>query len=52
MITRYKRRFTIMILVAVLFLNGCGYKDIEKRFFVVSIGVDIAKDKTKNIWLV
>ncbi|MBM7652986.1 Ger(x)C family spore germination protein [Neobacillus cucumis] len=48
MITRYKWRFTIMILVAVLCLNGCGFKDIEKRFFVVSIGVDLAKDKTKK----
>jgi spore germination protein KC len=35
----------IMILVSVFFLlSGCGFKDIEKRFFVVAIGIDPAKN--------
>ena len=27
-----------------LLLSGCGYKDIDKRLFVVSIGVDLAQN--------
>ncbi|WML44164.1 Ger(x)C family spore germination protein [Neobacillus sp. PS3-40] len=29
-------------------LGGCGYKDIDKRFFVVSVGIDPAKGHLKK----
>ncbi len=29
-------------------IGGCGFKDIDKRFFVVSIGVDKAKTKSNR----
>jgi spore germination protein KC len=29
-------------------INGCGFKDIDKRLFVVSIGIDPAKDSSKK----
>jgi spore germination protein KC len=38
----------LLILLSCLALSACGFKDIEKRFFVVSIGVDTAKDHTKK----
>ena len=37
-----------MTLLAVLLLSGCGFKDIDKRFFVVSVGVDLAQDSPKK----
>lgn len=30
----------IPIILAVVLISGCGFKDIDKRFFAVSIGVD------------
>lgn len=30
------------------FLSGCGFKDIDKRLFVVSIGIDPAKNSEKK----
>lgn len=39
---------TAIILVSIMFLTGCGYKDIDKRMFAVSIGVDAAKDSSKK----
>ncbi|WML39273.1 Ger(x)C family spore germination protein [Neobacillus sp. OS1-2] len=38
----------VITLLSVLLLNGCGFKDIDKRFFVVSIGVDVAKNSPKK----
>lgn len=39
----------IIILAGTIFLlSGCGYKDIDKRFFVVGIGVDPVKDSQKK----
>lgn len=38
----------LMVFFCVLLLAGCGYKDIDKRFFAVSIGVDMAKNSSKN----
>ncbi|MCM3160117.1 Ger(x)C family spore germination protein [Metabacillus litoralis] len=35
----------LIVAAAFLFLGGCGYKDIDRRFFVVSIGVDKSDDK-------
>ena len=34
--------------VLLLLLSGCGYKDIDKRLFVVSIGVDQADNSSKK----
>ncbi|TXC91573.1 Ger(x)C family spore germination protein [Metabacillus litoralis] len=42
------RRLLLLTIVLLLFLtSGCGYKDIDKRFFVVSIGVDKSKEENK-----
>lgn len=38
----------IILLLSVLLVGGCGYKDIDKRFFAVSIGVDAAKNSSKK----
>jgi spore germination protein KC len=39
----------IMTIGSLLFLlSGCGYKDIEKRTFVLAIGIDPAKNATKD----
>ncbi|WP_251551808.1 Ger(x)C family spore germination protein [Neobacillus muris] len=48
MIFSRKRHWFILILSASLILNGCGYKDIDKRFFVLAIGIDPAKHSTKR----
>jgi spore germination protein KC len=37
----------ICMLVFVTLLSGCGYRDIDKRFFVVAIGIDKSADKKK-----
>ncbi|WP_066064866.1 Ger(x)C family spore germination protein [Neobacillus soli] len=41
-------RLVVIILSSIILLNGCGFKDIDKRFFVVSIGVDLAKNSSKK----
>lgn len=40
-------KITIFFSVALL-LSSCGYKDIDKRFFVVTIGVDKAEQEDKK----
>ncbi|WP_226668364.1 Ger(x)C family spore germination protein [Metabacillus litoralis] len=42
-----KKKALLLIIAFVLFLSGCGYKDIDKRFFVVAIGVDKSAEKEK-----
>lgn len=42
-----KLRWTLPLL-SILLLGGCGYKDIDKRFFAVSIGIDAAKSQSKQ----
>ncbi|MBS4211472.1 MULTISPECIES: Ger(x)C family spore germination protein [Neobacillus] len=37
-----------IIVIGSLLLTGCGFKDIDKRLFVVSIGVDLAKNSSKK----
>lgn len=32
----------------IIIVPGCGYKDIDKRFFVVSIGIDLNENKEKS----
>lgn len=47
-----KRGFLIACLfLLVLGISGCGFKDIDKRFFVVALGID-ASEKEKNHYLV
>lgn len=43
-----KWKTVIFICVMTLLISGCGYKDIDKRLFVVSIGVDLAKNSPKK----
>ncbi|WP_456278608.1 Ger(x)C family spore germination protein [Bacillus sp. AK128] len=44
-----KKWILLMILFVILFsLSSCGYKDIDKRFFVVSIGVDESEKKEQK----
>lgn len=38
----------IIILLTSLLISGCGFKDIDKRLFVVSIGVDSTKNSSKK----
>lgn len=38
----------LMVLLCVLLLAGCGYKDIDKRFFAVSMGIDMSKNPSKK----
>lgn len=38
-----KKILYVFILPTLILLSGCGFKDIDKRFFVVTIGVDKAE---------
>lgn len=43
-----KRIILLFIVLAALFdASGCGFKDIDKRFFVVAMGVDYTAQKDK-----
>ncbi|WP_042356031.1 Ger(x)C family spore germination protein [Bacillus rubiinfantis] len=47
------KRIQLSFLVcALLFINGCGFKDIDKRLFVVSIGIDLAPEDSNKEYLV
>lgn len=35
-----------LLLLLCLILSGCGFKDIDKRFFVVAMGIDKSEDPT------
>ncbi|MGG3798693.1 Ger(x)C family spore germination protein [Metabacillus fastidiosus] len=41
------KRIVVLISI-VLVLSSCGYKDIDKRFFVVTIGIDKAENENKK----
>lgn len=43
-----KQLITFLIISLTFSLVGCGFKDIDKRFFVVSIGVDKATNSEKK----
>ncbi|MGJ7909755.1 Ger(x)C family spore germination protein [Neobacillus sp. LXY-1] len=43
----YLQHVFLILLISVL-LTGCGFKDIDKRFFAVSVGVDPAKNTSKK----
>jgi spore germination protein KC len=38
----------VFFLSFILILTSCGYKDIDKRFFVVSIGVDMSEKEDED----
>jgi spore germination protein KC len=40
--------YLFLFIVTTIFLTGCGFKDIDKRLFVVSIGIDPAKNSEKK----
>jgi spore germination protein KC len=44
----FKWSWAFLLSTVLLFLGGCGFKDIDKRFFVVAIGVDQAKNNAKK----
>ncbi|GFZ32636.1 germination protein [Clostridium zeae] len=46
-----KYRLLILILYVTLLITGCGFKDIDKRFFVVSMGID-QSEKSINSYIV
>ena len=46
-----KRVILLFISCSIFFLSSCGYKDIDKRYFVVSIGVDKGKNDLYDITL-
>lgn len=41
----FKRSLLLALVVTLSLISACGYKDIDKRFFVVSIGVDPSEQK-------
>jgi spore germination protein KC len=38
----------LIVSMMAFFLTGCGFKDIDKRLFVVSVGIDPAKNSSKK----
>lgn len=42
------KKFSLLISIfVVLLLSGCGFRDIDKRFFVVAIGIDPSENAQK-----
>lgn len=39
----------LLIVSYIFFLSGCGFKDIDKRFFAVSIGIDKSENDAKSL---
>ncbi|MFC6603959.1 hypothetical protein ACFQDF_24540 [Ectobacillus funiculus] len=45
---RGKILFLVMVMLCSVILSaGCGFKDIDKRIFIVAIGLDYTKNDTK-----
>jgi len=45
---RGKILFLVMVMIcSIIVSTGCGFKDIDKRIFIVAIGLDYTKDNTK-----
>jgi spore germination protein KC len=49
---RKLKAYLFIVCLLVLTLTGCGFKDIDKRIFVVSVGVDPAKRVIRSSLLV
>ncbi|MGG4440972.1 Ger(x)C family spore germination protein [Brevibacillus fortis] len=43
--------FGVLFVLLLFGLSGCGFKDIDKRFFVVAIGIDQGKEKQYKVSL-
>ncbi|MFE8700514.1 Ger(x)C family spore germination protein [Cytobacillus sp. FJAT-54145] len=43
-----KYTFIFLLLVVISLLAGCGYKDIDNRFFVVTMGIDKPENEEKK----
>jgi spore germination protein KC len=43
---KWPRTFLMIGIFAMLF-SGCGFKDIDKRFFVVALGIDLSDNEKK-----
>jgi len=43
-----KKCFTLVIIICLILVSACGYKDIDKRFFVVTIGVGKPDNEEKT----
>jgi spore germination protein KC len=41
------RLLPLILLCLLLMLPGCGFKDIDKRFFVVALGIDLTENEKK-----
>ncbi|MEC0249268.1 Ger(x)C family spore germination protein [Paenibacillus chitinolyticus] len=46
---RYKLMLFIAALLFPLLLSGCNFKDIDKRIFVISMGIDKLDDRENNL---
>ncbi|NMM50949.1 Ger(x)C family spore germination protein [Paenibacillus aquistagni] len=46
-----KKLLIVMMFLLLISVSGCGFKDIDKRFLVVAIGVDKGEVKKYNITL-
>jgi hypothetical protein len=42
------KKTAVVIALLVLLLAGCGFKDIDKRFFVTAIGIDNSGNPDKK----
>lgn len=46
---KYRKLYKLIVLIGiVLICSSCGFKDIDKRIFVVAVGVDKPKDEGKQ----
>lgn len=39
--------YLLLLLILIEMLSGCGFKDIDKRFFVVATGIDLSGNEKK-----
>ncbi|WII38344.1 Ger(x)C family spore germination protein [Paenibacillus thiaminolyticus] len=42
-------RLLAILLIAILLLTGCGFKDIDKRFLIVALGIDQGSEKKYEV---
>lgn len=49
MVRSIKLICSLVLILLPLLLGGCAFKDIDKRIFITSIGVDVAKSKKKKM---
>ncbi|MCJ8009970.1 Ger(x)C family spore germination protein [Lederbergia wuyishanensis] len=45
--TFIRKGLLIFISLSLVFLSSCGFKDIDKRIFVMAIGIDLTENKEK-----